>query len=728
MLNRHPIQVYRQYRRRHSEYCLNIRYTVVQNSLYRETNFKPPLRPPPHAIFGRDTEIATLTQLFTDHHLPRSVILGAGGMGKTTLALSVLHADSVIRRYPKRFFVSCETVTSVDLLLSEIADVLHIPASKRDAALYDTILHFLSEERTFICLDNFETPWEVDSSHRKFEEVLEQLDRIATLSILVTMHGTQRPTSIRWSRPLFPPLSALSFDHTKEIYMNVAEQYDDFAELLLREVGGVPLAATLLATQVQDGQSSRLLWKQWERSKTSVFETGRRDRLSSLDISIQLSIHSPRLKDVPYAVQILSMISYLPTGLPEDSPLMGSLEPNLPENLGLYPAIQALQRVALVYLDRDSNTNRFRILPPIRQYCLTQLSSDPELKKVLSLTYVHFINENYNYGEPLLQNIVPPELMNLHHILLAILNDEYINNTGVFHAAVRYTDWCRYLRMNIDTVIRLAIERGDREDSALMGSLYRTYGEFCFHYDRLDDARATLSQALTLHQKCGALVDEGNDLHLLRDLYLRQGELDKAEHHLGQALKLHRKCGALLNEGNDLQLLGNLYLRQGEHDKAEHHLGQALELHQKCGALLSEGHDLALLGDLYLRQGELDKAKHHLGQALELHRECGALLNEGIDLALLGDLYLQQGEFDKAEHHLGQALELHQKCGSLCNEGHDLQLLGDLYLRQGKLDKAEDHLSQALKLHRKCGSPFDERRSIRLLGRVYMQLQRVDLA
>jgi tetratricopeptide (TPR) repeat protein len=687
-------------------------------------------------------------------------------MGKTTLALSVLHADSVIQRYPRRFFVSCETVMSVDLLLSEIADVLHIPASKRDAALYDTILHFLSEEQTVICLDNFETPWEVDESHRKFEEMLEQLDRIVTLSILVTMRGTQRPSSIRWSRPLFPPLSALSFDHTKDIYMNIAEQYDDFAELLLNEVGGVPLAATLLATQVQDGQSSRLLWKQWERSKTSVFETGRRDRLSSLDISIQLSIDSPRLKDVPYAVQILSMISYLPTGLPEDSPLMGSLEPNLPETLSLYPSIQALQRVALIYLDRDSNANRFRILPPIRQYCLTRLSLGPVLKKVLSLTYVHFINENWDYAEPLLQNIVPPELINLHHILFTIFEDKHINNTSVFAAAANYTNWCRYLRLNIDTVVRLAIERGDAEDSALMGSLYRTYGELCFRFDRLDDARAMLGQALELHQKCGALVDEGIDLQLLGQLYLQQGELDIAEHHVGQALELHQKCGSLFEEGIDLRILGNLYLQQGELDKAEHHLGQALELHRKCGALLNEGHDLRLLGDLYLQQGELDKAEHHLGQALKLHQKCGSLLNEGNDLQLLGNLYRRQGEFDKAEHHVGQALKLHRKCGSLLNEGNDLQLLGDLYLGQGEFDKAEHYLCQALELYQKCGSrlgegnalellgnlylgqgeldkaehhlrqalkmqcgfPLNEGITLRLLGRVYMQLQKVDLA
>jgi tetratricopeptide (TPR) repeat protein len=596
-------------------------------------------------------------------------------MGKTTLALSVLHASSVKQRYPRRFFVSCEAVTSADLLLAEIADVLHIPAAKRDAALYDTILLFLSEERTLICFDNFETPWAVAEPHRKLEEVLEQLDRIVTLSILVTMRGTQRPASIRWSRPLFLPLSPLSFDHTKEIYINIAEQYDNFAELLLREVGGVPLAATLLASQVQDGQSSRLLWKRWEREKTSIFETGRRDRLSSLNISIQLSINSPRLKDVPYAEKILSMISFLPTGLPEDSPLMDSLERNLPENVSLYHAIQALQRVALVYLDQNSNANRFRILPPIRQYCLTQLSSEPELVKVLSMTYVQFINVNCDFADPFLQNIVPPELINLHHILWTVLEDECLEKANVFSAAVDYTFWCVYLRLDIDTIIRLAIERGNNEDPALMGSLYHTYGAFCFYFDRLDDARATLSQALVLHRKCGNQLGEGNDLRFLGDIYLRQSKLDKAEHHLDRALELHRKCGDQLEEGNDLWLLGDLYLRQSDFDKAEYYLDQALELHRKCGALINEGNDLRALGELYMQRSKLDKAEHHFGQALELHRKCGDQLGEGNDLWLLGDLYLRRSEFDKADYHLSQALELHRKCGDPLGEGNDLQLL-----------------------------------------------------
>jgi predicted ATPase len=71
--------------------------------------------------------IATL-RAFDVH--PRIVILGAGGIGKTTLALSVMPAAEITERYAKRYFIICEAATTVDLLLSEMADVVGITSSQ----------------------------------------------------------------------------------------------------------------------------------------------------------------------------------------------------------------------------------------------------------------------------------------------------------------------------------------------------------------------------------------------------------------------------------------------------------------------------------------------------------------------------------------------------------------------------------------------------------------------
>jgi hypothetical protein len=102
------------------------------------------------------------------------------------------------------------------------------------------------------------------------------------------------------------------------------------------------------------------------------------------------------------------------------------------------------------------------------------------------------------------------------------------HTTGVFDAAVNSTGWCVYLGLEIDIVIRLAIKREDEADSALMSPLYRTYGHLCCHFERFDDARATLGQALEQHQKRGDPSNEGNDLRLLVQLRVQGSELDKS--------------------------------------------------------------------------------------------------------------------------------------------------------------------------------------------------------
>ena len=63
-------------------------------------------------MIGRDKEKFEVLDTLLDKTPARIAILGAGGMGKTTLALSSLHDPAVIEHFPLRYFVSCEAVTS----------------------------------------------------------------------------------------------------------------------------------------------------------------------------------------------------------------------------------------------------------------------------------------------------------------------------------------------------------------------------------------------------------------------------------------------------------------------------------------------------------------------------------------------------------------------------------------------------------------------------------------
>ena len=53
--------------------------------------------PPPRIFFGRDELIEEIIGL-TDHLTPIALI-GAGGIGKTSIAVSVLHDDRIKRRF-----------------------------------------------------------------------------------------------------------------------------------------------------------------------------------------------------------------------------------------------------------------------------------------------------------------------------------------------------------------------------------------------------------------------------------------------------------------------------------------------------------------------------------------------------------------------------------------------------------------------------------------------------
>ncbi|KAG6839647.1 hypothetical protein H0H87_000333, partial [Tephrocybe sp. NHM501043] len=114
-------------------------------------------------MIGRDGETSQVIDTLLHKSPPRIAILGAGGMGKTTLALSVLHEPAIVDRYPTRYFVSCEGTPTKLSVIIEIADALRIPPENRDARLLDSVLSAFPEH-SLLCLDNLETIWDDEAA------------------------------------------------------------------------------------------------------------------------------------------------------------------------------------------------------------------------------------------------------------------------------------------------------------------------------------------------------------------------------------------------------------------------------------------------------------------------------------------------------------------------------------------------------------------------------------
>ncbi|KAJ7156228.1 P-loop containing nucleoside triphosphate hydrolase protein, partial [Mycena filopes] len=312
----------------------------------------------PKMFHGRELELSALLQHFT-HGTPRIVVLGAGGMGKTTLARALLHHDNISRKFEQhRFFVGCDTTTSKVELAALIGAHLGLNPGKdlSQAVLRD----FSRDPPSLLILDNFETLWEPVECRKEVEEFLSLLTDIGHLALLITMRGAERPANVQWSRPFLQPLAPLTRDAAQQMFLDIADDRHNMADVdrVLALADNMPLAINLLAHLV-DSEDCPSILSRWESETTSLISDGY-DRRSNLDFSISLSLSSPRVRSSPQALDLLALLSILPDGL-SDAEL---LQCNLPLD-NILQCKSTLIRTALAYSDEH---RRLKALGPIREY------------------------------------------------------------------------------------------------------------------------------------------------------------------------------------------------------------------------------------------------------------------------------------------------------------------------------------------------------------------------
>ncbi|KAJ7512271.1 hypothetical protein B0H11DRAFT_2346256 [Mycena galericulata] len=272
----------------------------------------------PQIFHGRDGEVEEIVLMLTQK-FPRIAILGPGGMGKTSLAKAALHHPNIAAKYMDRFFVPCDSATTSVEIAALIGAHLGLkPVTKP----VKPVIQCLAEKTDcLLILDNLETTWEPLASRPGVEELLSLLTElphlalIASLSICtITMRGAERPAKVAWTRPFLPPLKPLSTEAAREMFVDITDVYEvKEIDQILRLTDNMPLAVDLIAHLVDyDGSASVL--SRWEKEKTTFLSKGH-DRRSNLDISIGISLSSPRLTSVPGALDLLSLLSILPDGL-----------------------------------------------------------------------------------------------------------------------------------------------------------------------------------------------------------------------------------------------------------------------------------------------------------------------------------------------------------------------------------------------------------------------------
>jgi DNA-binding SARP family transcriptional activator len=221
---------------------------------------------------------------------------------------------------------------------------------------------------------------------------------------------------------------------------------------------------------------------------------------------------------------------------------------------------------------------------------------------------------------------------------------------------------------------------------------------------RLDDATRGYEQALAIFQKTGDQVATAFVLHSLAQAKLELDDYDAAKELLSEALRLVQARGCKRIETQVLHRLGEAHLLAGELDRAVEVFEQALAGACELGDPIGEAYILRGIGVARIRRGEYARAGAALQRSLELARTAGERLAEARALLGLGELALVSGDPVQAVTAGKQASDIFRGMGALLYNLRALTLLTDAHAALGDPVAAQAASAEAAALSKKLAA------------------------
>jgi DNA-binding SARP family transcriptional activator len=218
---------------------------------------------------------------------------------------------------------------------------------------------------------------------------------------------------------------------------------------------------------------------------------------------------------------------------------------------------------------------------------------------------------------------------------------------------------------------------------------------------RLDEATARYEQALAIFRRTGDKIAAAYVLHGLAQVKLELNDVDSARELLSDALGLSQTAPCTRVEAQVLHRMGEAHLLAGDLARADSAFELALARTRDIGDPIGEAYALMGVGIAKVRQGEFGPACDSLQQSLELAGAAGERLAEGRALLGLSELFLASGDPAQAVVFGEQAADVFRGMGALLYAARALTLLSDAHVAAGEANAARAISAEAAALNRK---------------------------
>jgi len=670
-----------------SNWVSDLNYRQTQGLIFESTASSESPPRPPRAFFGRNGLVDQIIGLAED--LTPLALIGPGGIGKTSIALTVLHDHRIKQRFgDDRRFIRCDRFpASLIHFLNQLSTVTG--AGVENPGELTDLQPFLSSKEMLLVLDNAESvldPRGTDA--RKIYAVVEELCRFDNICLCITSRISTIPPDCETL-----DIPTLSMDAARDTFHRIYKngERSDAIDNILKQLDFHPLSITLLATVAhQNRWDTGRLTGEWESRRTSVLRT---DHDDSLAAAIELSLASPMFQELgPDARALLEVVAFFPQGVDENN--IDWLFPTIPDRKNIFDKFCVLSLTC-------RNNGFATMLAPLRDHLCPK---DPESSPLLVATkgcYFSRLSVRAKPGTHGLEETrwIVTEDVNIEH-LLGVFTSVNANTQSVWNACAHFL-WLLHRHRPRLTMLGSKIE-ALQDDHPYKPPCLVQLALVLESLGNYSESRRLLACALKLWRDWG---DDGMVAHMLELLAyvsLQSNLPTEGIPQAKEASEMYENLNDTEGQENSLRCLALLLAKDGQVDAAEDAASRAIKLSSDEPGLCQHHHALA---HIYSARGEMEAAISHFKTALGIATSIDLWAIGASVLRCLVQTLLKGGRLDGAQVHLERLKS--DGANNLFSLGLAAAVEVCVWRRQGRFEEAEAEVSRIFCLFEEVGAPAE---------------------